>query len=152
VRIWDALTGAELKVLIGHTESVRSVAFSSDGTRIVSGSSNMSVRVWDASTGAELKVLHGHTKIVSSVSFSSDDMHIVSGSHDNSVRVWDALTEADSKPVVPNFNTHSVNSITSPTDSTFITLDEESAQLSVVDRTYPGWTNTGSFRSLAVIG
>ena len=35
----------------GHIGSVRLVAFSSDGTQIVSGSSDNSVWVWDASTG-----------------------------------------------------------------------------------------------------
>ena len=38
VRVWDASTGAELKVLNGHTDWVNSVAFSADGTRIFSGS------------------------------------------------------------------------------------------------------------------
>jgi WD40 repeat protein len=38
VRVWDASTGAELKELKGHTDWVNSVAFSSDGTQIVSGS------------------------------------------------------------------------------------------------------------------
>jgi WD40 repeat protein len=94
VRVWDASTGAELKTLNGHTDAVWSVAFSSDGTRIVSGSFDNSVRVWDASTGAELKTLNGHTGYVSSVAFSSDGTRIVSGSSDNSVRVWDALTGA----------------------------------------------------------
>jgi WD40 repeat protein len=51
VRVWDASTGTELKVLNGHTEDVNSVAFSADGTRIVSGSSDKSVRVWDARLG-----------------------------------------------------------------------------------------------------
>ena len=37
--------------------STYSVAFSGDGTRIISGSSDNSMRVWDASTGAELKTL-----------------------------------------------------------------------------------------------
>jgi WD40 repeat protein len=72
VRVWDASTGVELKELKGHTRSVNSVAFSSDGTRIVSGSDDNSVRVWDASTGVELKELKGHTRSVNSVAFSSD--------------------------------------------------------------------------------
>ena len=96
VRVWDASTGAELKVLEGHTHFVWSVAFSADGTRIVSGSADKSVRVWDASTGAELKVLEGHTNIVWSVAFSTDGTRIVSGSGDESVRVWDALTDRKS--------------------------------------------------------
>ena len=41
--MWEALSGSELKVLNGHTSSVFSVAFSSDGTHIVSGSSDKSV-------------------------------------------------------------------------------------------------------------
>ncbi|KAG6834378.1 hypothetical protein H0H93_010039, partial [Arthromyces matolae] len=82
----------ELKVLDGHTQGVTSVAFSSDGSRIVSGSWDKSVRVWDAPTGQELKVLDGHTHGVVSVAFSGDGNCIVSGSFDNSVRVWDAPT------------------------------------------------------------
>jgi WD40 repeat protein len=49
--------GAELNVLKGHTDSVNSVAFSKDGMRIVSGSSDKTVRVRNASTGAKLNVL-----------------------------------------------------------------------------------------------
>ena len=56
MRVWDASTGAELKVLKGHSQSVLSVAFSTDGTRVVSGSKDNSVRVWDVSTGAQAKV------------------------------------------------------------------------------------------------
>ena len=89
VRVWDALSGVELKVLNSHTHSVQSVAFSSDGTHIVSGSDDRSVRVWDALSGVELKVLNGHTGYIQSVAFSSDGTHIVSGSYDKSVRVWD---------------------------------------------------------------
>ena len=85
MRVWDASTGAELKVLNGHKKSVLSVAFSTDGTRIVSGSKDNSVRVWDALTGAELNVLNGHMKTVSSIGFSTDGTRIVSGSEDTFV-------------------------------------------------------------------
>jgi WD40 repeat protein len=97
VRVWDASTGAELKVLNGHTGSVWSAAFSIDGTCIVSGSDDKSVWVWDALTGAELKVLNGDTEGVLSAAFSSDGTRIVSGSLDKSVRVWDASTGAELK-------------------------------------------------------
>jgi len=148
VRVWNASTGAKLKVLDGHTDHVNSVAFCPDGMRIASGSHGKSVRVWDALTGAELKVLNGHTDFVWSVAFSPDGLRIVSGSADNSVRVWDASTE----PVVPNFHTHSVNSITSPTDSPCIPFDEESVKLSIVGRVYPAWTHTETRWILSVPG
>jgi len=73
--------------LNGHTHYVTSVAFSSDGLRIASGSRDQSVRVWDASTGAELMTLNGHTQDVNSVAFSIDGTRIVSGLSDQSVRV-----------------------------------------------------------------
>ena len=85
-------SGSELLMTLkGHTGWVRSVGFSSDGTRIMSGSDDKSVRVWDASTGALLITLNGHTHRVYSVAFSSDGTRIVSGSVDRSVRVWDVL-------------------------------------------------------------
>ena len=50
VRVWDALTGVELKVLKGHTGYISSVAFSNNGMQIVSGSNDNSVRIWDVSS------------------------------------------------------------------------------------------------------
>ena len=40
--------------LAGHEDEVRSVAFSPDGKRVVSGSSDKLVKIWDAETGAEV--------------------------------------------------------------------------------------------------
>jgi WD40 repeat protein len=79
-------------ILEGHTGSVNSVAFSSDGSRIVSGSHDKTVRIWDAYTGVVQHNLEGHTGFVFSVAFSSDGSRIVSGSFDCTVRIWDAHT------------------------------------------------------------
>jgi WD40 repeat protein/V8-like Glu-specific endopeptidase len=97
VRIWDARSGAELKVLRGHEYGVNSVAFSSDGTRIVTGSLDKTARIWDALSGAEIKALRGHENGVTSVTFSTDGTRIVTGSFDNTARIWDARTWAELK-------------------------------------------------------
>ncbi|KIN96361.1 hypothetical protein M404DRAFT_82641, partial [Pisolithus tinctorius Marx 270] len=79
--------------LQGHSDEVRSVAFSPDGKRIVSGLLDNTVRVWDAERGVQISSpLEGHTWSVTSVAFSPDRkrIRIVSGSEDNTVRVWDA--------------------------------------------------------------
>jgi WD40 repeat protein len=81
-------------ILEGHTGTVYSVAFSSDGSRIVSGSYDHTVRIWDTVSGAVQRTLEGHTSAVYSVAFSSNGSRIVSGSDDYTVRIWDAVVLA----------------------------------------------------------
>ncbi len=87
--MWDAVTGTLDNTLQGHTDSVNSVAFNHDGSKIVSGSRDNTVRVWDMVTGALDNTLQGHTDVVHSVAFNHDGTQIVSGSSDDTVRVWD---------------------------------------------------------------
>jgi WD40 repeat protein len=93
LRVWDVDTGQPVgQPLTGHTDTVWSVGFSSDGHRVV-GSGDKTVRVWDAATGKPIgEPLTGHTDAVSKVAFSSDGHRIVSGSNDHTVRLWDADT------------------------------------------------------------
>jgi WD40 repeat protein len=91
-----------VKEFKGLHGSVRSVSFSPDGARIVSGSADKTVRVWDVSSDKAgfvsgqcvLGPLQGHTNWVQSVSFSPDGARIVSGSEDKTVKVWDAHSGA----------------------------------------------------------
>jgi len=86
--------------LEGHESSVKSVAFSPDGQRIVSGSEDNTLRLWDANTGAAIgQPLEGHGADedfsgVISVAFSPDGQRIVSGGFDKTLRLWDANTGA----------------------------------------------------------
>lgn len=83
---------AELVVQTGHTDVVRSVAFSPDGKIIGSGSDDNTVKLWDAATGQELRTLSGHTNIIRSVAFSLDGKIVASESRDNTLKLWDAAT------------------------------------------------------------
>ena len=81
-----------LKNLIGHSGYVYSVAFSPDGTKIISGSMDQTIKIWDANTGQCLKTLKGHSEYIYSVAFSPDGRRIVSGSNDKTIKIWDANT------------------------------------------------------------
>jgi WD40 repeat protein len=59
-------------MLEGHSDSVKSMAFSPDGKQVVSGSDDKTVRLWDTVTGVALKTLEGHSHYVNSVAFSPD--------------------------------------------------------------------------------
>ncbi|MCX6901619.1 MAG: TIR domain-containing protein [Verrucomicrobia bacterium] len=85
--------GTALKAIFRlHEGGVRSVAYSPDGLRIVSGSNDNTVREWDAATGRELRCLRGHEDSVTCVGYSPDGRRIVSASKDNTLREWDAVT------------------------------------------------------------
>jgi WD40 repeat protein len=96
LRLWDARSGVLIGApLQGHENVVTSVAFSPDGSRIVSGSHDKTLRLWDARSGAPVGTpLQGHEGGVTSVAFSPDGSRIVSGSKDKTLRLWDARSGA----------------------------------------------------------
>ncbi|CCA76059.1 related to WD40-repeat protein (notchless protein), partial [Serendipita indica DSM 11827] len=91
IRLWDAKTGEPVgDPLRGHSDSVRAVAFSPDGSRIVSGSDDQTIRLWDAKSGEPVgDPLRGHSDLVTAVAISQGGSQLVSGSQDNTIRLWD---------------------------------------------------------------
>lgn len=87
VRLWDVASGRELRRFEGHTGEVTAVAFSADGSRVVSG--DRVLRLWDVKTGRALRRFEGHTDKVRALTISADGKFIVSGSNDGTVRLWD---------------------------------------------------------------
>ena len=55
--LWDPKHSVEPRSLIGHTEHIWSLTFSSDGTRLFSGSSDNTVRLWDVELAEEIATL-----------------------------------------------------------------------------------------------
>jgi WD40 repeat protein len=83
-----------LQTLEGHSNTVWSVAFSHDSTRLASASHDSTVKIWDASSGACLQTLEGHSDWVNSVAFSHDSTRLASASYDSTVKIWDASSGA----------------------------------------------------------
>ncbi|KAH8926376.1 WD40 repeat-like protein [Atractiella rhizophila] len=78
--------------LQGHSDFVRAVSFSPDGSKVATGSFDSTVRIWDAVTGDQLSILRGHTNFVRAVRFSPDGTKVGSGSDDKTARIWDIAT------------------------------------------------------------
>jgi WD40 repeat protein len=101
VKIWDTTIARKLKSDSGiysagslvrnlsHDDAVSCVAFSPDGTRLVSGSWDQSVKLWDVLAGREISTFRGHTNLVLGVSFSADGGYVASAGYDGNVKVWE---------------------------------------------------------------
>lgn len=83
-------TGESLRI---PEEYIYSIAFSPDGTKLVSGGSDKAVRLWDVNARKKIgEPLTGHTGWVNAVAFSPDGETIASGSDDETVRLWNVST------------------------------------------------------------
>ncbi len=80
---------SQLEPLIGHSDWIRSLAFSPDSKTILSSSNDKTVRLWDIETGHLLHLLTGHRERVKCVGISPDGQLLLSCSADSQVRAWD---------------------------------------------------------------
>jgi len=88
IELWTFENQRRLKAWAGHTESVGNLAFSPDGSVLVSASWNELIRVWDVKTARLQAVLEDSMKSNEFV-FSPDGKTLVtSGWDDKPVRMW----------------------------------------------------------------
>ena len=86
VRLWEITTGM-LKWQGKHEGHVSCLAFSHDGTKILSGATDDNAILWSAETGDPLGQPMEHGFAVSTVAFTQDDQRAVTGSFFRT-RIW----------------------------------------------------------------
>jgi serine/threonine protein kinase len=93
VRIWDLLTGSKTPVhVLPHRDFVNAVAFSTDGSRLASGSDDEAAWVWDTKNWDLVAGPLRHDDSVEQVAFSPDGKFLASGSDDQTVKIWSTTT------------------------------------------------------------
>lgn len=88
VKLWNAATGQCIQTYRGHDEFVTELAFSRDGTRVVSCAEKIG-KIWEAETGKEIASMLGHTGRIWSLAISKEGDRIATGSEDDhTCRIW----------------------------------------------------------------
>ncbi len=89
------------KVITGDKNKVHSLAFSTDGITIASGSDDSTIKLWNVEIGNEIRTLTGHgikmrmdiiVGTIYSLAFSPDDITLASGSEDKTIKLWNTKT------------------------------------------------------------
>ncbi|KAG8689218.1 hypothetical protein FRC11_003704, partial [Ceratobasidium sp. 423] len=141
--------------------SVDSMALSSDGTRLVSGSSSSGgMRLWDVRTGTKfngagrLKV-HSFAGPVQALTFSPDGAHIASACEVNYIEIWDStIGKMIARPA--KLPTHEINSVAFSPDGTSLVFGTRDGailawQLATSNISLgPIYGHTGSINSVTV--
>lgn len=92
IRLWDTMTGKQIKILMGHSDSVFSVAYSPDGTKLASCSEDMTIRIWNVKNGSLIKTIQGLDVASDSIEFSPNGKQIITARWDKSVHIRDSQT------------------------------------------------------------
>jgi small GTP-binding protein len=97
IQIWDVDSGRQLHSLEGHTEEIRSIAFSPDGGLLVSKSGDSSVRLWRtrdyAALGSIAESITGtdnSTSYLKGIAFCPTAPLLATlGEGDTTIRIWE---------------------------------------------------------------
>ena len=151
VRLWDVVSGDEIRQFDGTSSVIWAVAFSPDDKLLVTsegwldtlGARDLATRLWDVQTGQEIRQLEGHSSVVSSVAFSSDGNLLLTASLDKTARLWDVQTGSE----IHRFEGHAG----AVTYATFSANEEQVFSWSI-DGTVRIWCRASGDELLRVVG
>jgi WD40 repeat protein len=126
-KIFNPATGKEVLTLKGHTDTPLSIAYSPDGTRLITSGRDFTAKIWDAVSGEEKLTLRGHTSTVTSARFSPDGKLVATSSLDGTIRLWDA--RAGIEKLTLDINGGAFNVEFTPDGEKLITWDWEGIKI-----------------------
>ncbi|MCU0689922.1 MAG: protein kinase [Polyangiaceae bacterium] len=92
VALWGLADGKRLAKLPTLSSTARSLAVSSDGSKLAVAGSDGNVYLWDPNTQTPLNIFRGHEQVVRSVAFSPDAKVLATTGEDGRVLVWETAS------------------------------------------------------------
>ena len=82
----------EVRAIRRPGDTIRSLAWSPDGSRLAVAADDGLANIYDPRTGLELLTLSGHTGAIYAIAWSPDGSRVATGSWDNTLRIWQPTT------------------------------------------------------------
>lgn len=79
-------------MLTGHSQSLTSIAFSSDGAHLITASLDGTARTWNSADGSSTAHFQGHEGPIWSAAISPDGTRVITAGDDGTTRLWKAAT------------------------------------------------------------
>ncbi len=92
VKLFDAKTGALVKVLVTGADSMLALAFSADGSKLATGGSDNAIRIFDMASLKQEKLIEQHADWITGLAFNHAGTMLASASRDKSARLYDPRT------------------------------------------------------------
>ena len=127
------------RILYGHQDVVTSVASSSDGQHLASGSEDGTVRYWDLAHLATPLILKDNDGPVTSVAFSPEGQTLAAGGWDGTVRLW-SLSDPAAAPTILERHEAGVLSIAFNPDGQRLASGSEDGTIHLWNLTDPATT------------
>lgn len=93
------IDSGEVSRELDHGATVRTIALSKDGLRLVSGGLDHLLHVWDLSTGEKICTFDKHKNWVTRATFSADGKEVFSGGTGKKLCLWDAATGKERRKI-----------------------------------------------------
>ncbi len=88
IHLWDVQQRRKIKTLNAHADAVLALAFSADGTYLVSSSYDGTSKLWDVQSMTEVMTLDRDQRPIHAVAFSPDGHYILSAGEDQHITLW----------------------------------------------------------------
>lgn len=95
IHLFDAKTGAEMRKLAGHAETLMHLEFSPEGKRLASAERGCTAGLWEVATGTPIVERSGHQGRITSFALSPDGKRLATASVDQTARIWDLTTRKE---------------------------------------------------------
>ena len=141
ITVWNLLNYQRTILRQSTGDFARSVSFSKDGLRLVSGMQTHDLEMWGLQDQRQIARLRGNAAQVWSVAFSPDGTQLASGCEDGTVRIWDPNPPAVQK-LIPGVRLHPYMWVGHPRfspDSRYLAHATAHMHVELVDPTTPDW-------------